>query len=933
MEISQAWLREMTEAWPPSGGWMRDIKGLIDALPVGIGLCAVNGGRVSDYVVNERLTAMLGVAAEDVMSLDPSAADQVHDDDRQAVFSMIAQLRRKMQGQCKFRFAVRPGEYRWFQAQLQGIRSDDGVFASICIQDIDKGRRTQEYFTKTYQIYNAALEEAQLIAWEYDMERHRVIVADRVLQKKDAGRNRLSKVIDNVPESLLPYVDPADRQALLSMYRELDAGRARASCSVWYRLEPDEEPRCARITYLTIYDDQGLPVSAFGLMQNITAQKKEEEKYALAYRQLDEAHPYYLGSFHLNLTKNWCGNGQSPLEFVLKQQESGTVDGYFQAFSQLIADEGVRAEFFGVFDREKLIRRFQEGDTSVSIQYPIVYDNGERHWRDALLYMLQNPKTGDIEAVTYAIDIDAQKRNEFILEHFIEDPFDQIGLIHPREKTYEFYSKDEAAYYGQKQQAVDYEKSRQYVRDNLLAPEDIPHFDHCVALETILSELRKHGTYATAYKRTIAGEASYLHIQYDWLEEPEGDILVFQTNVTESVVREQQQLRKIESALLEADRANEAKSAFLASMSHDLRTPLNGVIAFTDFALKEEDPAKKQDYLEKVKSSGALLHDLIDDTLELSRIESGKTILEPEPASGREMAMNVITALRPSAQLKDITLIAKAEEFPDETIWVDRLKAQKILLNLLSNAIKYTPRGGQVRCRLERIDPPEDGRNCRLIVEDTGIGMSSGFLKRLYEPFAQERRAESAGVQGTGLGLAIVKRYVDLMDGRIQVQSTLKKGTRFIVELPLEIFREKPADAGKVRNREVNLQGRKVLVCEDNYLNREIAQIILKDKGVVVECAEDGQAGLARFAASSAGYYDALLMDIRMPVMDGIETTRAIRALGRPDALSVPIIAMTADAFEETVAQAKAAGMDAYITKPIDPKGLIETLGRCIAQR
>jgi CheY-like chemotaxis protein/anti-sigma regulatory factor (Ser/Thr protein kinase) len=265
-----------------------------------------------------------------------------------------------------------------------------------------------------------------------------------------------------------------------------------------------------------------------------------------------------------------------------------------------------------------------------------------------------------------------------------------------------------------------------------------------------------------------------------------------------------------------------------------------------------------------------------------------------------------------------------------QPIWCDRLKVQKIALNIISNAIKYTPDGGTVTVSLKRL--PTEIPHCpySLIVEDNGIGMSEEFLQRLYEPFSQEKRSESINTVGTGLGLAIVKRYVDLLGGKISVESKLHEGTRFVVSLPIHAIGESQVLKEKTVEIGASLQGRRMLLCEDNQLNMEIAIMLLKNKDMLVETAENGQAGLEKFAASAEGYYDAVLMDIRMPVMDGYEATRHIRSLQRSDAKNVPIIAMTADAFEESVREAKAAGMNDYVTKPVEPKKLYETLALAI---
>lgn len=388
---------------------------------------------------------------------------------------------------------------------------------------------------------------------------------------------------------------------------------------------------------------------------------------------------------------------------------------------------------------------------------------------------------------------------------------------------------------------------------------------------------------------------------------------------------------------LAAEQANESKSAFLANMSHDLRTPLNGIIGYTELALQEKGLEQKQDYLQKVKTSGNLLLDLVNDTLDLSRIESGKLTLKPEVVDGCKYWENIVTAMMPSATVKQINLRTDFSKYPQQMVRVDRVQVKKVLVNILSNAIKYTPAGGTVEISVTALEPPENGCTRRIIVADNGIGMSKEFMQKMFEPFSQEHRSESGNISGTGLGLSIVKRIVDIMGGVITVESEIYKGTKFTVDLPLECWNktseEAAAKATEQEQEQQVLAGAQVLLCEDNYLNAEIAQLLLKNKKMQVDWAHDGLEGVQKFQQSAPGFYQLILMDVRMPVLGGLEATRTIRGLQRADAKTVPIVAMTAEAFEETIQEAKKAGMNDYITKPISPNLLFKTLAKMLGKK
>lgn len=379
-----------------------------------------------------------------------------------------------------------------------------------------------------------------------------------------------------------------------------------------------------------------------------------------------------------------------------------------------------------------------------------------------------------------------------------------------------------------------------------------------------------------------------------------------------------------------ADNANQAKSIFLSNMSHDLRTPLNGILGFTEIALQTQDTTEKQNCLHKIEISGNLLLALVNDTLDLSRIESGKTTPEPEWIDSYDLTNTVLISITQMANEKNVHLIADMSQFPHHLIYVDKLQIQKIVLNILSNAIKYTPSGGTVHFLVEALIPPVNGMTRRIIIEDTGIGMSPAFLDHLYEPFTQEHRPETANIQGTGLGLAIVKRLVDLMGGTIHVESKLNQGTKFTIELPLPFRDPEDQKIIHLKTDDFALYGKKILLCEDNPLNAEITCALLQKKGIETVVAQNGAEGFTLFSDSSIGAFDAILMDIRMPVMNGHEAAKAIRALDRPDAKTIPIIAMSADAFNENVQEAIENGMNAYLTKPVDTEMLYRKLWETI---
>ena len=391
--------------------------------------------------------------------------------------------------------------------------------------------------------------------------------------------------------------------------------------------------------------------------------------------------------------------------------------------------------------------------------------------------------------------------------------------------------------------------------------------------------------------------------------------------------------KQVEIARIEAESSSKAKTEFLFNMSHDIRTPMNAILGFTDIAMNHVDePDRVADSLKKIKLSGGHLLNLINDILEMSRIEAGKMEIVTVPMNVREAVEGVATMSRSIAATKDITFNVEANNLRDPYIYADELHTNQVIINLISNAIKYTNPGGTVDYRVEQVDDPTDDiARYRFTVKDNGIGMSEEFQKHLFESFSREQSTTVSKQQGAGLGLAIVKKIIDMMDGTVVVRSKLDEGSTFIVELPFKVMSESEIEELEATRKkdtastgEISFDGQKVLLVEDNEMNREIATEILEEAGLAIDTAEDGAIAVRKVMDKGASYYDFILMDIQMPVMDGYEATAEIRKM--PGADKVPIIALSANAFKEDTDKSLAAGMNAHVAKPIDVKTLFETM-------
>lgn len=401
-------------------------------------------------------------------------------------------------------------------------------------------------------------------------------------------------------------------------------------------------------------------------------------------------------------------------------------------------------------------------------------------------------------------------------------------------------------------------------------------------------------------------------------------------------LEEQKHRQAMEEALRAAEAANNAKTKFLNNMSHDIRTPMNAIIGFTDIALRQQPEAEVRSCLEKIKQSSSYLMSLINDVLDISRIESGKIEIKPVPVSITEVIDTVVAVAHGFMENRNIELVINRNCPSNPYVMADALRIRDVLINILSNAVKFTKDGGKITFTTFT-KPGKDERHffgCYRIA-DTGVGMSEEFQRKLFDEFTQESTDARTSYKGTGLGMAITKRYVELMGGTITVESKQGVGSTFTVELPLVWTEAVPASpSAKQQPKAVSLKGVPVLLAEDNDLNAEITTMLLEKEGMVVTRAADGEQVVEIFKNAPAEAFAVILMDIMMPKLDGYAAAQAIRTLeGRADGRTIPIIALSANVFAEDIEASKAAGMDAHLSKPLEVSKLIAAISRLYKSR
>ena len=604
-------------------------------------------------------------------------------------------------------------------------------------------------------------------------------------------------------------------------------------------------------------------------------------------------------------------------------------------------------DFLESTDTKRLLESFEKGITEVTHDYEAKTLSGNQAWLRRNVAMTRN-QDGDVIAYTNVKDISAvvaQKAREDAYMHALATEYDSIAII---EVTNDDKREDRVLVHGRLTEnlanLIDEETATEEIYSKKLDlmlqfvhPDDRKRFFAETRREKVLQACEENRTQIVNF-RIMKKSGDYLYYQLCFvpLKDVEGNttgVVAGMKNVDNEIRKEMKDRQELEIAKHEAEAASRAKTTFLFNMSHDIRTPMNAILGYTDVALKHRnDQTRVDDSLEKIKTAGGHLLKLINDILEMSRIESDRLEISNEPADIRKLIEGVDNMSSSLAIQKSIDFKTEIGDIANPYVYIDELHINEVLINLTSNAIKYTPEGGKVRFRVNQISDVNNGKTVfSFEVDDDGIGMSEEFQQHLFEAFSREKTSTVSKQQGTGLGLSIVKNIVDLAGGTISVNSKKDEGSTFIVELPLHVMDEetvrkyedvnKPIDISK---KEYSFENKKVLLVEDNEMNREIGIEILEEAGIIVDTAEDGELAVRAVEEKGTDYYDFILMDIQMPVMDGYEATRAIRTL--PDGDKLTIIALSANAFEEDIKKSLEIGMNAHVAKPVDVNILFETM-------
>ena len=620
-------------------------------------------------------------------------------------------------------------------------------------------------------------------------------------------------------------------------------------------------------------------------------------------------------------------------------------DKYIDVWNKTFVNKS-SAQFKGKTDREYLLQEFKNGLSEITFDYEATTISGRKAWLRRNICMTEN-QNGDVLAFTSVKDISnlvSQEKREEAYIHSLSADYDSIAVVSVTKNK----NNDEVIMQHHVSESLANILPAKVINENkygkkiqlfgeCVHPDDRAYFIAETKRERILKVLCENKKHQIDFRLcTNNGEALFYEMSYVALYNEENEIfglIACLRNVDDVIKKEFGIRQELENAKIAAEAANQAKSTFLFNMSHDIRTPMNAIIGFTNMAEKHiNETDRVKEALSKVKVSSAHLLSLINDVLDMSRIESGQVNIEEDVVSVEEEKDNLYSILAGTAKDKKIEFTSTIKnKLEHPWVYADRLRTMRVLTNIVSNSVKYTKAGGKIALVAEELPCNREGyARYRYTISDTGIGMSEEFLAHIFEPFSRAESATKSGVVGTGLGMAITKSLVELMGGIIQIESKLNVGT--IVTIEFENRIAEPINRNDAANEKVvfDLKDKKILLVEDNLLNREIAMEILQENGMIVDTAEDGDIALEKMKKATEGQYDLILMDIQMPRMNGYEATKEIRKLPSSYAANIPIFAMTANAFEEDKQNALEAGMNGHIAKPIDVSKLLETISEVL---
>lgn len=774
-----------------------------------------------------------------------------------------------------------------------------------------------------------AIEQTNIAFGTFDLKNKRII--------QDPNSRQIfgsSPVVENVPDCVLGtgILHPDDEKAFVKFYDDLLAGAPKVVCACRVMNEQTGNYCWTKIIFNTIYDENGRPVKAIGSALDISEQMELQQKYEsqMSYKNIVEEN--MLGSFRLNLTKNRCEEGKCEFPFISKLKDDGTTDGFLKKAYEAVPDFEQRQAYKAIFNRASLISGFMNGENHHRLEHRLCVCEKHCEWVETQINVTKNPFTGDIEALIYAVNINKEKLLQQLIEHTVERDYDYLVLLDANDESHLDIFNDKTEAVHPQIQLEKYSSILEQLVEAENLPEDRERLRQEKKLSTVIAKLNETDPYILSYDvRHQDGSIHRKKLRYSYLDKDAGLIAISSTDITSATKTEMKKNELLNTALVAAKQANAAKTDFLSRMSHEIRTPMNAIIGMTAIAAQTiGDDEQTADCIAKIGISSRFLLSLINDILDMSRIESGKVLLKTERIQFTELIASINAICYEQARSKNIEYECVVDNDVEDSYMGDPMKLQQILINILSNAIKFTDSGGKVSIDIKQLKKTNKNATLRFVVHDTGCGIREEFIPRLFEPFAQEHTGSTTMYGGTGLGLPISKNLTELMDGRIDVRSIEGLGSEFSVTVKLGLTAQ--SKFSSVQTALQSFTKLSTLVVDDDPTVCRYALLTLKDIGMQAEWVDSGEQAIMRVRDKQAKkeYFDFIIIDWKMPGLDGIETAKEIRRMVGPE---VTIIIMTAYDWPVIEHEARLAGVNQLVSKPLFKSTLISAFNQALHEK
>ena len=767
--------------------------------------------------------------------------------------------------------------------------------------------------------------------WTYNIDSKIITQEDNV-----ATIGLSERYFENVPEAVIEsgIIYEEDVEKYLDVYRQLNSGVMHVNCELRVKSTNTDNFKWTKLSYTVLGSGESAR-TALGIAIDISEQKLAETYYEDEIRLWDsEANDAAMACI-VNISSDMVLNGKADEALGIEVMDFSAQSLFDLFFIHILGveDQNSYTELFTV---ENLVQQFNQGGRSHSLELQVILESLETIWVSLSIKMMKNPVSNDIIGFIIMDDITETKISQKFVEELVNHQFDFILRLNYMSNTYKLFASEPIrAVLNHVECGGVYSEDIVSLLGGTVVEDDLELLLNEAKIERILERSANEGDYYVLFRAKRVGSGDRFKRIHVFLKDEEtNSIYMGCVDITEMHLQEQQRVEALRGALTVARQANESKSMFLASMSHDIRTPMNAIIGMTNLAMEDQkNTAQVAESLSVIKSSSEHLLSLLNDILEMSRLESGKVVFSKESFSISYECGQVYNFFKGIVIQKEQKLSFECIDIKHDQVISDVTRFNRVLTNLLGNAVKFTPNGGEISMNVEELEMENEKTALfRITIKDSGIGIAKEHLSSIFEAFNREQKSTVRQIEGTGLGLAIVKSLVDGQGGSINVESDTGKGATFIVELPMtideEIVAKKDYNIPALQMKDVDLKSKHVLLVEDHPVNIIVATKMLEKMGAVISVANNGKEGYDKFYNSPVGTFQLVLMDLQMPIMNGHEATVAIRESDHPEAKTIPIVAMTANAFAEDVRSCKASGMNCHIAKPIT----VENILTCLTQ-